>query len=706
MRNNDIDNLPPDQCGCGCTSVQDKAAVGILKPIHKYDPLSGDNAQGPAGAKGGLAALDNIGCDCGSAACSTPAAYAPGFDGAGQTRVGKYIGYGKENWELLLSFLVFFYGLFSGLENMSRFFVFAFAYILIARDVFADAVQGLFKGRMLDENFLMGIASLVAFAIGEYAEAVAVMLFFQVGQMAEHYALSRSKKSISALLDIKSEFANIKTPFGVKKVNPDDVSINDIIVVKAGEKIPLDGTVIAGNTNLDTSAITGESLPAAVQKDSVVYSGSINLSAVIEIRVEKDYASSTVSKILELVEKTNQNKAKTEKFISRFAKVYTPTVVATAVLIAVFPTLLLAEPFAKWIYRAAIFLVVSCPCALVISVPLGYFGGIGGAAKAGILIKGGNYLEVLKNVGAVVFDKTGTLTKGNFKIDRIDTMNSYTKEEILCISAHLEGFSNHPIAKAISDKYSAVINEDDVKEIKELPGKGVKGLFQGSHAIIGNQAMMDEFGVKVPLRNDQGTILFLAVDKVLSGILSITDEIKQGSAKGIAELKEAGIEQVVMLTGDRDNIAQSIAEKLGITRVYSQLLPHEKVEKLEEVMENVGKKQVVFVGDGINDAPVLSRADAGIAMGALGSDVAIEAADVVLMTDEITKVAEIIRISKFTSQIIWQNIVLALGVKAVIMVLGTVGIANMWMAVFGDVGVAIIAIINSGRAIYFSKSTG
>ena len=415
-------------------------------------------------------------------------------------------------------------------------------------------------------------------------------------------------------------------------------------------------------------------MPAAVEMDSVVYSGSINLSAVIEIRVEKDYENSTVSKILELMEKTNQNKAKTEKFITKFAKVYTPIVVVAAVLIAVFPPLLMAEPLSKWIYRAAIFLVVSCPCALVISVPLGYFGGIGGAAKAGILIKGGNYLEVLKNVGAVVFDKTGTLTKGNFKIKHIEALNGYTNDEVLSISAHLERFSNHPIAKAISDKYSGTIDECDVQDIKELPGKGVEGTYRGRHVIIGNQAMMAEYGIKVTDHNHQGTILFVAENKFIIGILSITDEIKEGAARGIQELKEAGVEQVVMLTGDRDNIAQDIAAKLGITRVYSQLLPHEKVDKLEEVIENIGKKHVVFVGDGINDAPVLSRADVGIAMGGLGSDIAIEAADVVLMTDEITKVAEVIRISKFTSRIIWQNIVLALGVKAVIMILGVMGI--------------------------------
>ncbi len=681
---------------CGCNGCQDNVTSDIFKPVHNHDHL---------GTHGGLSALDGIGCDCGGSACATPKTDTMAFEDARRSGIEKCIHYGKENWQLGLSFIVFFYGLISGFENQPRFLVFAFAYILIARNVLADAVKSVVKGRMLDENFLMGIASIVAFAIGEYAEAVAVMLFYQLGQMAEHYALNKSKKSISALLDIKPIFANIKTPFGVKKVTPEDVNIGDIIVVKAGEKIPLDGTVLSGISSLDTSAITGESMPAAVEMDSVVYSGSINLSAVIEIRVEKDYKNSTVSKILELVEKTNQNKAKTEKFITRFAKVYTPIVVLAAVLIAVFPPFLMAEPFSKWIYRAAIFLVVSCPCALVISVPLGYFGGIGGAAKAGILIKGGNYIEVLKNVGAVVFDKTGTLTKGNFKINHIEALNCYTNDEILCICAHLERFSNHPIAKAISDKYSGIIDEGDVQDIKELPGKGVEGTYRSRHVIIGNQSMMAEYGIETTDHNQQGTILFVAENKVIIGILSITDEMKEGAARGIQELKDAGVKQVVMLTGDKDKIAQDTAAKLGITQVYSQLLPHEKVNKLEKVIENTANKHVVFVGDGINDAPVLSRADVGIAMGGLGSDIAIEAADVVLMTDEITKVAEVIRISRFTSRIIWQNIVLALCVKAVIMILGVMGIANLWIAVFGDVGVAVLAIINSGRAIYFSKNS-
>jgi Cd2+/Zn2+-exporting ATPase len=680
---------------CGYNICKDNGVIDMLKPTHTHDHSC---------VSGGLTALNDIGCNCGSSACSTPETDNLAFEDTRPGPIEKFIHYGKENWQLGLSFVVFFYGLISGLENQQNFFVFAIAYGLVARNVLADAVRGVFKGRMLDENFLMGIASIVAFAIGQYAEGVAVMLFYQVGLMAEHYALNRSKNSISALLDIKPVFANIKTPFGVKKVTPGDVNIGDIIVVKAGEKIPLDGTVVSGDSSLDTSAITGESMPAAVEMDSLVYSGSINLSAVIEIRVEKSHENSTVSKILELVGKANQNKAKTEKFITRFAKVYTPVVVAAAVLIAVFPPLLMAEPFSKWIYRAAIFLVVSCPCALVISIPLGYFGGIGGAARAGILIKGGNYLEVLKNVGAVVFDKTGTLTKGNFTINHIEALNGYTKDEILCISAHMERFSNHPIARAISDKYSGTIDESDVQDIKELPGKGVDGIYRGRHVLIGNEAMMAEYGIQVPDHDHQGTILFVAENKIITGILSITDEIKEGAARGIQELKDAGIDQVVMLTGDRDKIARNIAEKLGITRVYSQLLPHEKVDKLEEVMQNTGKKHVVFVGDGINDAPVLSRADVGIAMGALGSDIAIEAADVVLMTDEITKVAEVIRISKFTSRIIWQNIVLALGVKAVIMILGVMGIANLWLAVFGDVGVAFLAILNAGRAIYFSRN--
>ncbi len=683
---------------CGCVTCPDTPAVKA--PELKQNQTHANHVQaGP-----GLTALDGIGCDCDDDdACSSTQTNRRNEEKKEQRIRGIILRYARENWQLGASFTVFFYGLFSGLEGQAKFAVFALAYILIARGVLADAVKGVVKGRMLDENFLMGIASIVAFTIGEYSEGVAVMLFYQVGQMAEHYALNRSKKSISALLDIQPVFANIKAPTGVKRVDPSNVKIGDTIVVKAGEKIPLDGTVISGNSSLDTSAITGESLPASVGRESGVYSGSINLSAVIEVRVEKDYENSTVSKIIELVEKTNQNKAKTEKFITKFAKVYTPIVVMAAILIAVFPPLLLAEPFSKWIYRAAIFLVVSCPCALVISVPLGYFGGIGGAARAGILIKGGNFLEALKDVGTVVFDKTGTLTMGNFEINRVEALNGYTEADILRISAHLEGFSNHPIARAISQKYDNPLDQGDVRDITEIPGKGVEGLYQGAHALIGNEAMMAEYGVDVPDYNGSGTLLFVAIDRHLCGILSITDELKKGAAKGIQALKNAGIDQVVMLTGDREGIARRIAGKLGITRVFSQLLPHEKVGHLESVIKTAGSKKVVFVGDGINDAPVLSRADVGIAMGGLGSDIAIEAADVVLMTDEITKIAEAVHLSRFTGRIIWQNIILALGVKALIMVLGVVGIANMWIAIFGDVGVAILAILNSGRAIYFSR---
>ncbi|MEH0022071.1 MAG: heavy metal translocating P-type ATPase [Desulfobacter sp.] len=680
---------------CGCSTSPDK--IGVERSEAEQDRHHGRFT--PA-----TTALDGIGCGCGSEACASG-----GSEGVQKGKQGArdtVLKYARENWQLALSFIVFVYGLISGLEGQARFAVFVFAYALIARDVLAAAIKGVLNGKMLDENFLMGIASIVAFAIGEYAEGVAVMLFYQVGQAAEHYALNRSKKSISALLDIQPVFANIKTPLGVKRVDPSQVTIGDIIVVKAGEKIPLDGTVVSGRSSLDTSAITGESLPAPVERKTKVYSGSINLSAVIEVRAEKDYENSTVSKIIALVEKTNQNKAKTEKFITKFAKVYTPAVVVAAVLIAVFPPLLLAEPFSKWVYRAAIFLVVSCPCALVISVPLGYFGGIGGAARAGILIKGGNFLEALKSVGTVVFDKTGTLTMGNFEINRIEALNGYATADILRISAHLEGFSNHPIAKAISQKYAGTIHQDDVTDITEIPGKGVEGVYRGAHALIGNAAMMAEYGISLPSHTSEGTLLFVAIDRRVCGILSIADQLKKGAAKGIQALKNAGINQIAMLTGDRENIAERIADKLGITRVFSQLLPHEKVGHLETLIKGAGKKKVVFVGDGINDAPVLSRADVGIAMGGLGSDIAIEAADVVLMTDEITKVAEAIHISRFTGRIIWQNIILALGVKALVMILGVVGIANMWIAIFGDVGVAILAILNAGRAIYFSGAGG
>lgn len=593
--------------------------------------------------------------------------------------------------------MLFFTAIFTKFDQIIDLGIYIAAYLLVSRSVIKSAFKSIFKGRMLDENFLMAIASIVAFGIGEYAEGVAVMLFYAVGQLTEDYAINRSKRSISKLLDLRPDFANIKTKDGIKKVAPSQVSIGDIIVVKPGERIPLDGIVVSGDTLIDSAMLTGESLPVAAGIDSDVYSGTINMNAVIEIKVIKLFADSAVSKILSMVQKANENKAVTEKFITKFAKVYTPLVVVGAVLLAIVPPLIFGQSFDTWIYRGAIFLVVSCPCALVISVPLGYFGGIGGAAKKGILVKGGQYLEVLKSAKTIVFDKTGTLTKGNFTVNDIEVLGEYTEEEILKISAHIEHYSNHPIAKAIVKAYGQSILEV-VSDIEEVAGKGIKAVYKQKKVMIGNDALMTDHNIVVPENNTVGTTLYLSINFQLVGIIHINDEIKEHTIEGLKQLKDLGVKKFVMLTGDRKHIADSIGQKLGIDEIHSELLPGDKLDILESLLSDDDK--VVFVGDGINDAPVLTRADVGIAMGNLGSDVAIESSDIVLMTDEITAVADGIKVSRYTSHIIWQNIILALGIKIIIMILGALGFASLWMAIFGDVGVAFLAILNSGRAIY------
>lgn len=599
---------------------------------------------------------------------------------------------------MVLAFVLFFGAIFTRFPEQVDIGLFIAAYLLVSTKVLKSAVKSVTKGRMLDENFLMAIASIVAFLIGEYAEGVAVMLFYAVGQLTEEYAVNRSKRSISSLLDLRPDFANLKTLEGTKQVDPTSVKVGDIILVKPGERVPLDGLVIKGQTQIDSAMLTGESLPVDVDVDSNVYSGTININAVIEVKVTKIFADSAVSKILKMVQKANENKATTEKFITKFAKVYTPLVVVAAGLIALVPPLLFAQPFSTWVYRGAIFLVVSCPCALVISVPLGYFGGIGGAARRGLLVKGGQFLEVLKKPGTIVFDKTGTLTKGNFKVESIDTYGDLDKNQVLKISATVESMSNHPIAKAIVAAYKGSIDEEDVTDIVEVAGKGLKGTYKNSLVLIGNDALMADENITLPDHQAVGTTLYLAVNGKLEGILHINDEIKEKTLQGLEELKKLGVKKFVMLTGDRKPIAKSVGKSLGIDNIHAELMPGDKLDILEEILET--DNNVVFVGDGINDAPVLSRADVGIAMGNLGSDVAIESSDIVLMNDEVTAIAEGIRVSRFTSNIIVQNIVFALGIKVLIMILGTFGHASLWMAIFGDVGVAFIAILNSGRAIY------
>jgi len=598
----------------------------------------------------------------------------------------------------VISFILFFTAILTGFSKSVDLGLFIVAYLFISRDVIKAAIRGVAKGQMLDENFLMSIASIVAFLIGEYAEGVAVMLFYAVGQLTEEYAINRSKGSISKLLDLRPDFANVKTASGIRTVDPSSVNIGDILVIKPGEKVPLDGVVTMGNTLIDSAMLTGESLPVSTGLEDEVYAGTINMNAVIEVKVTKSFSESAVSKILSMVQKANENKATTEKFITKFAKVYTPLVVVIAALLAIVPPLFFGQAFDTWVYRGAIFLVVSCPCALVISVPLGYFGGIGGAAKRGVLVKGGQYLEALKVAKTVVFDKTGTLTKGNFSVDHIDQTGNLSEEELLEMSAHLESMSNHPIAKAIVAAYGEEIDDNRVKDVEEVAGKGIIAQFDGKKVMIGNDALMTDNKVFLKDHESIGTTLYISVDGSLEGILHISDEIKEKTLEGLKELKKLGVEKFVMLTGDRKPIAEAVGSELGIDTVHAELMPGDKLDILESLLNE--KDKVVFVGDGINDAPVLTRADVGIAMGNLGSDVAVESSDVVLMNDEITAVADGIRVSRFTSKIIAQNIILALGVKVAIMILGTMGFASLWMAIFGDVGVAMIAILNSSRPVY------
>jgi Cd2+/Zn2+-exporting ATPase len=575
--------------------------------------------------------------------------------------------------------------------------VFLAGYLLIGGDVVWRALKNIVRGQVFDENFLMSLATAGAFAIGEYPEAVAVMLFYQVGEAFQNYAVGRSRKSIAALMDIRPDFANLKTGTGLQRVSPEAVKVGDLIVVKPGEKIPLDGVVIEGRSALDTSALTGESLPRDVETGSEVLSGSINKNGLLTIEVSREFGETTVSKILRLVQNAGSRKAKMENFITKFARYYTPAVVFAALILAVLPPLLLPEArFADWLHRALVFLVVSCPCALVISIPLSFFGGIGGASRRGILVKGGNYLEALNRVDTVVFDKTGTLTRGVFSVTDI-VPQGLTKEELLSFAAHAESHSSHPIAQSILRAYGREVSAGNIRGYEEIAGQGVRVLVDGKTVLAGNGKLLEEAGISHAGVEVPGTVVYLAIDGAFAGYIVISDELKEDSKKAIADLKALGVKTIAMLTGDSRRVAEKIGEALGIDRVYAELLPHQKVEKLEELEQGPGK--LVFVGDGINDAPVLARADVGIAMGGVGSDAAIEAADVVLMTDEPSKIAEAIGIAKRTRTIIWQNIIFALGVKLVILVLGALGVATMWEAVFGDVGVAVIATLNAMRAL-------
>ena len=578
--------------------------------------------------------------------------------------------------------------------------IYIIVYIIVGFEIVRKALRNITRGKVFDENFLMTVATIGAFGIGEFPEAASVMLFYQVGELFQSYAVDKSRKSIANLMDIRPDYADIEKDGKLEKVDPDEVKIGDIIVVKPGEKIPLDGTVVEGKTNLDTKALTGEPMPREANIGDDVISGCINLNGLIKVKVTKEFGESTVSKILDLVENASSKKSKSENFITKFAAYYTPIVVIIAVILAIVPPLIIpGAEFSYWIYRALSFLVVSCPCALVISIPLSFFGGIGGASKMGILIKGSNYLEALANTEIVVFDKTGTLTEGDAKVQKIEA-EGISKEELLEITALAENFSNHPIAISIKSEYNKPIDEKRIVKTQELTGRGINATIDEKEVLVGNEKLMKEEKIDYKECTDAGTALYVAIDKKYVGYILIADSIKKDSKKAIQNLKKNGIKQTVMLTGDRKQVGEVVAKELGIDKVYTELLPDGKVEKVEELLkEKSPKGKLAFVGDGINDAPVLAISDIGIAMGALGSDAAIEAADVVLMTDEPSKIVDAIHLSKKTMRIVKENITFAILVKVIVLILSAFGLSTMWEAVFADVGVSIIAIINALRVL-------
>ena len=576
--------------------------------------------------------------------------------------------------------------------------LFVASYLLIGGKVVLTAIKNIARGQLFDENFLMTVATIGAFSISEYPEAVAVMLFYEIGETIQGYAVNKSRSSISSLMDIRADYANIIIDGKEKKVSPETVKVEDIILVKPGEKIPLDGIVVEGESFVDTSALTGESVPRKIAVNDEILSGGINTNGVLKVKVTKKFGESTVSRILEMVENAANKKANTEKFITKFAKVYTPIVVALAILIAVVPSIFIKDAlFSTWLYRALVFLVVSCPCALVVSVPLGFFAGIGGASKKGVLVKGSNYLELLKDLETVVFDKTGTLTEGVFTVTEINT-NNIQKEKLIEVAAMAESFSNHPIAISIIKEYGKEIDKEVIEEYEEIAGHGIKAVINNEEILIGNAKLMNQFNISYNEVDSIGTVVYCAINGEFKGSIVISDKIKENAAEALMNLKAAGVKKTVMLTGDNKKTAEKVGEKVNIDEVHSELLPLGKVKEVEKLLKASNKNgRLAFVGDGVNDAPVLARADIGIAMGGIGSDAAIEAADVVLMKDDINALVDAINVSKKTNKILWQNIIFALGVKVIVMVLGTFGIANMWTAVFADVGVTIIAIINSTR---------
>lgn len=607
----------------------------------------------------------------------------------------------KRLWRIIIGAAVLATAVLLSLNNeWLQIALFIISYIIVGGDVVKRAVKNIFKGQVFDENFLMSIATIGAFFIGEYPEGVAVMLFYQVGELFQSYAVGKSRKSIASLMDIRPDYANVKKGDELVKVDPDEVQIGDIIIIKAGEKIPLDGKVIEGSSMIDTSALTGESVPREVEVGSDILSGCININGVITAEVTKEFGESTVSKILDLVENASSKKSNSEQFITKFARYYTPVVVIIAVFLAIIPPLIIdGATFSDWIYRALAFLVVSCPCALVISIPLSFFGGIGGASKKGVLVKGSNYLEALAETEIVVFDKTGTLTKGVFNVQEIHP-EGVSKEELLELTAHAESYSNHPISLSLKRAYSKEIDNGRISDVEEISGHGVIATVDGKKVMAGNIKLMKMMDIPYFKGELIGTIVHVAVNNKYIGYIVIADEVKEDSAQAIKELKAANIKQTVMLTGDNKSIGSKVAKELGLDKVYAELLPADKVEKLEELFSQKSKKgKLAFVGDGINDAPVLARAEIGIAMGGLGSDAAIEAADIVIMTDEPSKIATTMKISKKTLKIAHQNIVFAIGIKIIVLILSAFGITTMWAAIFADVGVTIIAVLNAFRAL-------
>ena len=623
----------------------------------------------------------------------------------------------KMLYRIIVTFLLFAVlmvcehtGRMDGWNKIVLFVIYLVPYLVIGYDIVYKAARNISHGQVFDENFLMMIATFGAFGVGEYSEAVAVMLFYQVGELFQGYAVGKSRQSISDMMDICPEYANIEEDGVLKQVDPDDVEVGSIIVVKPGERIPLDGIVVEGESLIDTAALTGESVPRSAKAGDEIISGCVNGSGTLKVKTTKEFDDSTVAKILELVENASSKKAKVENFITRFAKYYTPVVTIGAVILAILPPLIIGGGWAEWIQRACIFLVISCPCALVISVPLGFFGGIGAASKIGVLVKGSNYLEAVAEMTTIVFDKTGTLTKGEFKVTDVITENG-SKEELIELAALGEGYSNHPIANSIREAYGKELDLNRVTNTEEIAGHGIKAVIDGKTVLLGNEKLMKSESIFYTSCKSMGTVVYVACNGVFEGAVVISDTIKDGAKEAIRDMKQVGVRHTVMLTGDRREAAETVAQTLGIDEVHAELLPGGKVEQVEALLKAEKEKErlafvekeknevLAFVGDGINDAPVLTRADIGIAMGSMGSDAAIEAADIVLMDDDVTKIASVVKIARKTLRIVKQNIVFALAIKALVLILGALGMANMWEAVFADVGVSVIAILNSMRTL-------